>query len=318
MKATKVRQPVFAGSWYPANASDCEREIRGFLEEGQSLTPPDRNLVAGIVPHAGWYFSGSIACNVIQCLKGGTPPDAIVVFGMHLHPDSACYMMAEGAWETPLGEIVVEERLAAELNRKFAFTIETPQSFNQDNTIELQLPFIKYFFEDAKILAMGVPPNKSSLEIGRAVAAIASQLAVPPTLPITAAITALCLKARGSRLWTGCATKTIGASSMQCWAWSPKRSLPKRVPARTPVAPVPPLPPLKLPSTSALIMPMSLLMPLAMTNPPATALWGTWGSLCECGRWNVECGIEDREQQSEFRRPAFALKASARQADDRS
>jgi AmmeMemoRadiSam system protein B len=176
MKSTKVRQPVFAGSWYPANASDCEREIRDFLEEGQSLTPPDRNLVAGIVPHAGWYFSGSIACNVIHCLKGDTPPDAVVVFGMHLHPDSACYMMAEGAWETPFGEIMVEERLAAELNRKFAFTIETPQSFNQDNTIELQLPFIRYFFGDAKILAMGVPPNKSSLEIGRAVAAISSQM----------------------------------------------------------------------------------------------------------------------------------------------
>jgi len=178
MKSTKVRQPVFAGSWYPANASDCEREIRGFLEEGQSLTPPDRNLVAGIVPHAGWYFSGSIACNVIHCLKGDTPPDAVVVFGMHLHPDSACYMMAEGAWETPLGEIVVEERLAAELNRKFAFTIETPQSYNQDNTIELQLPFIKYFFEDAKILAMGVPPNQTSLDIGRAVATISRQMGI--------------------------------------------------------------------------------------------------------------------------------------------
>jgi AmmeMemoRadiSam system protein B len=176
MKSTKIRQPVFAGSWYPAAASDCEGEIKRFLEEGQSLTPPGRKLVAGIVPHAGWYFSGSIACNVIHCLKGDTPPDAVVVFGMHLHPDSACYMMAEGAWGTPFGEIMVEERLAAELNRKFAFTIETPQNFNQDNTIELQLPFIKYFFKDAKILAMGVPPNKSSLEIGRAVAAIAGQL----------------------------------------------------------------------------------------------------------------------------------------------
>jgi AmmeMemoRadiSam system protein B len=176
MKSAKVRQPVFAGSWYPAKASDCEREIKGFLEEGQNLAPPDRELVAGIVPHAGWYFSGSIACNVIHCLKGDAPPDAIVVFGMHLHPESSCYMMAEGAWETPFGEIMVEEKLAAELTRKFSFTIETPQNFTQDNTIELQLPFIKYFFEDAKILAMGVPPNKSSLDIGRAVATISRQL----------------------------------------------------------------------------------------------------------------------------------------------
>jgi AmmeMemoRadiSam system protein B len=176
MKSAKVRRPAFAGSWYPAKASDCEKEIKGFLKEGQSFTPPDRKLVAGIVPHAGWYFSGSIACNVIHCLKEDPPPDAIVVFGMHLHPDSACYMMAEGAWGTPFGEIRVEEQLAAELTRKFSFKIETPQNFNQDNTIELQLPFIKYFFEDAKILAMGVPPTKSSLDIGRAVAAISGQM----------------------------------------------------------------------------------------------------------------------------------------------
>ena len=178
MTSTKVRRPIFAGSWYPSKASDCEKQIKDFLEEGQNFAPPDRKLVAGIVPHAGWYFSGSIACNVIHCLKDdATPdPDTIVVFGMHLHPDSPCYMMAEGSWETPFGEIMVEEKLATELSQKFSFTIESPQNFSQDNTIELQLPFIKYFFEDAKILAMGVPPHNSSLDIGRAVAAITGQM----------------------------------------------------------------------------------------------------------------------------------------------
>ncbi len=182
MKSTDVRRPVFAGSWYPAKASDCEREIKGFLEEGQSLTPPDRKLVAGIVPHAGWYFSGSIACNVIHCLKADPPPDVVVVYGMHLHPDSACYMMPAGAWETPFGEIMVAERLAAQLTGRFAFKLETPHSFNQDNTIELQLPFIKYFFEDAKILAMGVPPSSGSLDIGRAVVSLSRQLGLTITV----------------------------------------------------------------------------------------------------------------------------------------
>ena len=176
MKSSKIRQPVFAGSWYPAGAADCEQEIKGFLAEGRRLETPDRELVAGIVPHAGWYFSGSIACNVIRSLKGDTRPDAIVVFGMHLHPGSTSFMMAEGAWATPFGEIVVEEKLAAEISTKFPFKIETPQDFSQDNTIELQLPFIKYFFEDVKILALGVPPNKTSLDIGRTVAEISRQL----------------------------------------------------------------------------------------------------------------------------------------------
>ena len=176
MKSAKVRKAVFAGSWYPSSASDCEREIAGFLAEGKSINPPARKLVGGIVPHAGWYFSGSIACNVIHCLKGEVAPDVILVFGMHLHPDSPCYIMTEGAWETPFGEIPVEEMLASQLAEKFSFTLETPDSFAQDNTVELQLPFIKYFFKDAKIVAMGVPPHESSLEIGRATVEISKRL----------------------------------------------------------------------------------------------------------------------------------------------
>ncbi len=79
-------------------------------------------------------------------------------------------MMPEGEWETPFGTIPVDEKLASELRKKFEFTIETPERFTRDNTIELQLPFIKYFFRDAKIVAMGTPPADSSLELGEAVA----------------------------------------------------------------------------------------------------------------------------------------------------
>jgi AmmeMemoRadiSam system protein B len=176
MKASNVRRAVFAGSWYPSSAAECEKEISDFLAEGRNIKPPDRELVGGIVPHAGWYFSGGIACNVIHLLQDPEPPDTIIVFGMHLHPGSACYMMPEGAWETPFGEIPVEERLATELANKFSFTLETPDRFTQDNTVELQLPFIKYFFPETKIVAMGVPPNKSSLLIGKAAADIANQM----------------------------------------------------------------------------------------------------------------------------------------------
>ncbi len=176
MKPTKLRRAIFAGSWYPASAAECEKEIAGFLEEGKKMNLPVGKRVGGIVPHAGWFFSGSIACNVIRCLKTDDPPDVFIVFGMHLHPDSACIMMAAGAWETPFGEIMVEEQLAAELSKRFSFTLETPENFSQDNTIELQLPFIKYFFKDVKIVAVGVPPAKSSLGIGRAVVEIAKSL----------------------------------------------------------------------------------------------------------------------------------------------
>ena len=99
-----------------------------------------------------------------------------MIFGMHLHTGSPNYIMAAGAWETPFGKIEIEEALADKLVEKFTFQIETADNFTQDNTIELQLPFIKYFFEDAKIVPIGVPPAKKSLEIGKAVADISTRL----------------------------------------------------------------------------------------------------------------------------------------------
>jgi AmmeMemoRadiSam system protein B len=134
--------------------------------------------VGGILPHAGWYFSGNIACNVIYSLKTaeGPPPDVLVLFGMHLSSSSPSVMMPKGAWETPFGSIPVAEDLAAVLTHQFPFRLETADRFAQDNTIELQLPFVKYFFPNAKILAMGVPPTDASLAIGRAAVDAARQL----------------------------------------------------------------------------------------------------------------------------------------------
>jgi hypothetical protein len=76
------------------------------------------------------------------------------------------FLMKDGAWETPFGEIEIESQTAGRLARKYSFEIETAQRFTRDNTIELQLPFIKYFFKDVKIVPMGVPPVEKSLDVG--------------------------------------------------------------------------------------------------------------------------------------------------------
>jgi MEMO1 family protein len=171
-----VRKAAYSGSWYPDTASDCEKEIRSFLKAGEGDALTQRPETGGIAPHAGWYFSGNIACNVIHCLIGEKKPDVFVVFGMHLHPRSANYIMTQGAWETPFGAIEIHSELSRELTRQFDFTIETPERFTQDNTIELQLPFIKYFFDSAKLVPIGVPPTVESLRIGEAVARISENM----------------------------------------------------------------------------------------------------------------------------------------------
>ena len=168
-----LRKAVFGGSWYPASAHECEAQITSFMEKGlQCHTASHRG---GIVPHAGWYFSGSIACNIIHHLSKSAPFDVVAVFGMHLHSRSPRYIMPEGSWETPFGPMVVDTGLAEELIRRHKFQIETTTHYQQDNTIELQMPFIKYFMGNARVVAMGVPPNKETLAVARSVVEIADE-----------------------------------------------------------------------------------------------------------------------------------------------
>ena len=174
--SASIRRSDFAGSWYPGEESECRKAIEEFSRTPGASVPSGTLRVGGIVPHAGWYYSGKIACDVIQSLKNGMIPDTIVLFGRHLHPGSGNFMMKEGKWATPLGVIEVDGELGEKLASEYRFTIETPKNYEQDNTIELQLPFIKYFFPSARILPLGVPPSVTSLAIGTKTAELAQSL----------------------------------------------------------------------------------------------------------------------------------------------
>ena len=172
----RLRRAAFAGRWYPDDERSCRAQIEQFLDEKFREVDLPGAPQAGIVPHAGWFFSGAVACQVIQALGARDAPDAVVLFGMHMHPGQRPVIMARGAWETPLGHLPVAENLAAYLTERLAFTIEEPEAPNRDNTIELQLPFVRHFFGEIPILPVGVPPSDMALRIAETVVAGAQDL----------------------------------------------------------------------------------------------------------------------------------------------
>lgn len=163
----ETKRADFAGSWYPATAMACEREILDFLDDSLIQTVPEKEYHAGIVPHAGWFFSGSVACHVIKTLRGDKAPDVIVLFGKHLRPRDPATIMVNGAMETPFGDIPIHEPLALALADSLALSIERATSATPENTIELQLPFIRYFFPDTTVVPMGIPPTSKAETLGR-------------------------------------------------------------------------------------------------------------------------------------------------------
>jgi MEMO1 family protein len=155
------KRTAFAGTWYPASAESCKTEIKKFLSEKSG--PATGDFAAGIVPHAGWVYSGSIACRTIASLvpsgEKHAPVHTIVLFGAHMHKQSEPFVMTQGAIETPLGDIAVDAELVEALADNISIRKRSPVKFVEENTLELQYPFIKYFFPDAKIVVCGVAPS---------------------------------------------------------------------------------------------------------------------------------------------------------------
>jgi hypothetical protein len=84
--------------------------------------------------------------------------------------------MTEGSWATPLGDLEIDQELGKKLIAEFPFVVESVTRYDEDNTIEVQLPFIKHYFPEVKILPLGVPPVLESLTVGERAVGICREL----------------------------------------------------------------------------------------------------------------------------------------------
>jgi hypothetical protein len=130
----------------------------------------------GIVPHAGWYFSGKLAARVFHLLKSKGKADLIVLYGGHLGPEDPPRMVMESSWETPFGDMEIDTEFVRSLMKRIEVKTEGPDS--GDNTVEIQLPMIKYFFPDAKLLAIRSPSSLKAETLGEEVARLANEKGV--------------------------------------------------------------------------------------------------------------------------------------------
>jgi len=166
----RIRHPVVAGSFYEGSESACRASLAKYIPEsvaGEEL--PDQ-IVAGIVPHAGWLFSGAVAGQVFRAIAQQAEPEVFVLFGaMHRGIAQVGGMFADGAWRTPLGDIAIDQRLAERILSGTNLIERNAQIHIDEHSLEVIVPFIQYLFPAAKILPIGVPPIAKAHEIGQAV-----------------------------------------------------------------------------------------------------------------------------------------------------
>lgn len=157
-----IRPPSVANIFYPGDPQVLTREIDNlFLKtKPESI---DGSIVALILPHAGYQYSGHIAATGYSLLKQSVFDTVVIVSPSHREYFSGISIFKGTAYRTPLGELLVDEYHRKKLLSNDPIIEESQRGHGPEHAIEVQLPFIQKVFKEIKILPIVMGDQRREL-----------------------------------------------------------------------------------------------------------------------------------------------------------
>lgn len=151
MNIMDIRKSVVSGSFYPETEEEIKRYIEHFNSNFTIENELQINVKALIVPHAGYIYSGFTA-NLAYNISSKKQFENIVVIGpSHRHYLKGASIADFKEYETPLGNIEINQEMIKNLKEKFEF-ICFDEDAHFEHSTETQAPFIKNYFPNSKII----------------------------------------------------------------------------------------------------------------------------------------------------------------------
>ena len=178
-----IRPPAVAGQFYPADAGKVEAELGRVIKPAAEL----RHAIGSVVPHAGWMYSGATAGRVYSAVK---IPDHVIMVGPNHHGVGSSYALFDaGKWQTPVGDVPIDEPLAAELLANCDLLAKDPRAHSAEHSLEVQMPMLRRMNPNVHVVPLliggGWPESggRSMLRnIGDAIAATVREYSQPVLL----------------------------------------------------------------------------------------------------------------------------------------
>jgi len=156
----EIREPALAGSWYPGDPEILSRDVKRYLENAKK-EKVDGEIVALVSPHAGYMYSGQVAAYAYKLIEGKSFDTVVVVGPSHRFPFKGASLWDRGGFRTPLGVVPVDDELSKKLMEKRKEIRFIPEAHNQENSLELQIPFLQTVLKSFKLVPIAMEPDWS-------------------------------------------------------------------------------------------------------------------------------------------------------------
>jgi AmmeMemoRadiSam system protein B len=169
MEEVNLRKAIVAGQFYPADALQLKNDISGFLDQELKRT----EAIACLLPHAGYIYSGKVAAKTVSRIN--VKDKAILIGPNHSGYGSEYSIMAQGAWQTPLGQVNIDSELAHAIIKESKYFADDDLAHLHEHSLEVEIPLLQYFKSDLEIVPITVFPAKlevlkeMGLDIARAI-----------------------------------------------------------------------------------------------------------------------------------------------------
>ncbi|KAH6847032.1 MEMO1 family [Chaetomium sp. MPI-CAGE-AT-0009] len=145
-KHMKTREASHAGSWYTGDPEELDTELEGFLGQvpatlaGSEL--PINNARVIIAPHAGYTYSGPCAAWAYKALDLRSAKRVFVLGPSHTYYLHGCALTSFERYETPFGDLVVDNATTSELRQTGRFSDMPTRGDVDEHSLEMHMPYL--------------------------------------------------------------------------------------------------------------------------------------------------------------------------------
>jgi AmmeMemoRadiSam system protein B len=170
-----IRPPAVAGSFYPTDAGELGASIEHcFISSAlgpRAFHTESAPLLAGMVPHAGYVYSGACAAHFYSRLDATVK--CIVLLGVnHRGRGHKAALGPWRHWHTPMGRVTVHVAASAWLQQRCPLLRSDEHAHSHEHSIEVQLPFLQRVLPDFSLVPISLARLSlvECAELGKAIA----------------------------------------------------------------------------------------------------------------------------------------------------